>query len=120
MKDYSDNVNMCGHGELHRCSQLWTYFIRRVVEKERLALEPGLDGQSDFAEVIAPEYVLVPNNELESAHCLSQREVDGKFKSGMLWGIDRVECGFNIRSLFSFTKKRDDYIAVGIESATDK
>lgn len=89
------------------------YLIRRVVEKDGLALEPVLDGQGDFAEVVTPEQVLVPDNKLESAHCLSEREKDGKLESGILWRIDGVECSFDIRGLLSFTKKRDDYVARG-------
>jgi hypothetical protein len=77
-----------------------------------------LDGQGNFAEIVAPEYVLVPDNKLESAHGLGEREVDGKFESGILRGIDGVECGFDIRGLFSFTKKRDDYVAAGSNQRT--
>ena len=94
------------------------YLIHRVVEKDGLALEPVLDGQGDFAEVVLPERVLVPDNKLESAHCLSEREKDGEFESGILRGIHGVECSFDIRGLLSFAKKRDDYVAKGSNEAT--
>lgn len=81
------------------------HLIHRVVEKGGLAREPVLDGQSDFTEVVSPEHVLVPDNELESAHCLSERAKDGKFESGILRWIHRVECSFDTRGLLSFTKK---------------
>jgi len=93
------------------------YLIRGVVKQKRLALEPVLDGQGNFTEVVASNYVLVPDNELERAHGLGEREVDGKFESGILWGIDGVECSLDVRGLFSFPKKGDDYVAVGFESA---
>lgn len=91
------------------------YLIRRVVEQQRLALEPVLDRQGNFAKVVAPDYVLVPDNELESAHGPRQGEVDGEFESGILRRIDGVERSLDVRGLFSFTKKGDDYVAGGVE-----
>ena len=95
-----------------------SYLIRRVVEKDGLALEPVLDGQGDFTKVVSPEHVLVPDNELQSPHCLSEREKDGKFESGILRGIHGVECSFDTRGLLSFMKKRNDYVAKGPNEPT--
>jgi len=91
------------------------YLIGRVFKQERLAREPVLDRQSELAKILASDYVLVPDDELESTHGFDQRKVDRKFEGGVLCGIDGVECSFDIRSFFSLTKKRKDYITKGVE-----
>jgi hypothetical protein len=99
---------------------LCAYLILGRIEEEWLALEPVLDGQSNFAKIVAPEHVLVPDNKLEGACGLGKREVDGKFESGVLLRKDGVERGFDIWGLFSFTKKRDDYVAAGSNEQTGR
>ena len=73
-----------------------TYNVPGLVETECPILpsvligEPVLEQESNFAEILLPEHVFVPDNELEDTELVGERKVDRKIKRGIFGVVDWI------------------------------
>ena len=80
-----------------------THSIIGIVEGEGASIaKPVLERKRDLAEVVLPEHVLVPDDELDGAELVGEREVDGKVERGLIGVVDRVESAFERGGLLPF------------------
>ena len=70
--------------------------------------KPIVKRHGDFAEVFLSEQILVPHDQLDDADLVSEGEVDGKIKRGVLWVVHRVEGPFQDRGLLAVVEDGDD------------
>ena len=68
--------------------------------------EPVLEQESNFAEILLPEHVFVPDNELEDTELVGERKVDRKIKRGIFGVVDWINCSLGDGCLLARVEHR--------------